>query len=136
MPPGYRQTVATSTYGQWRPRTPALHAGEKNDDPGHSGPLAAWRPFRVLEPVVYHLEDARTLREAEGGYLLPFKTQFFVTVAGGITELGLDPEDPDWKRIGWDWVRPLDWEAWELLRDKRRKALTAAAAAAAAPPAP
>jgi hypothetical protein len=70
-------------------------------------------------------EEARTLREAEGGYLLPFKRQFFVTVAGAIVELGLDPDDPNWKRIGWDWVRPLDSEAWELLRDKRRSVLAA-----------
>jgi hypothetical protein len=70
-------------------------------------------------------EEARALREAEGGYLLPFKNQFFVTVAGGIIELGLDPDDPDWERIGWDWVRPLNPEAWEMLRDKRRRVLAA-----------
>ena len=70
-------------------------------------------------------EDARTVREAEGGYLLPFKNQFFVTVAAGIVELGLDPNDPDWEHIGWDWVRPLDSGAWELLRDKRRSVLAA-----------
>lgn len=68
-------------------------------------------------------EDARALRDAEGGYLLPFKGQFFVTVAGGIVELGLDPDDSDWARIGWDWVRPRDSDAWERLRTKRRSAL-------------
>jgi hypothetical protein len=70
-------------------------------------------------------EDARALRESQGGFLLPFKNQFFVTVAGAIVELGLDPDDPDWERIGWDWVRPLDSSAWELLRDKRRSVLAA-----------
>ena len=78
-------------------------------------------------------EEARALRQAEGGYLLPFKNQFFVTGAGGVVELGLDPLDPDWERIGWDWVRPLDSEAWELLRDKRRKVLAARESDAAEP---
>jgi hypothetical protein len=70
-------------------------------------------------------EDARALRQSQGGYLLPYKNQFFVTVAEAIVELGLDPNDPDWERIGWDWVRPLHSEAWELLRDKRRSVLAA-----------
>ena len=98
------------------------------DDPG---------PPMYVEPMGAFLnqwftsyEEARAVREAEGGYLLPYKHQFFVTVAAAIVELGLDPLDPDWQRTGWDWVRPLDWKAWELLRDKRRKVLTAAAAAA------
>ncbi|HEX8161140.1 MAG TPA: hypothetical protein VF538_04670 [Pyrinomonadaceae bacterium] len=51
-------------------------------------------------------EEARASRESEGGYLLPYKSQFFVTEGEGIRELGLDPEDPDWALIGWDWVAP------------------------------
>ena len=51
-------------------------------------------------------EEARASLESEGGYLLPFRNQFFVTTSEGIRELGLDPEHPDWARIGWDWVRP------------------------------
>ena len=54
-------------------------------------------------------DEARALRESQGGYLLPFKHQFFVTGPAAIVELGLDPLDPDWERTGWDWVRPLDW---------------------------
>ena len=66
--------------------------------------------------------EARTCLEAEGGFLLPFGEHFFVTKDAGIRELGLDPEDPDWARIGWDWVRPQDREAWERLRWKRELA--------------
>ena len=64
-------------------------------------------------------EEARASLDADGGYLLPYNDQFFVTVADAIRELGLDPADPDWERIGWDWVRPLDDEARERLRQKR-----------------
>lgn len=46
-----------------------------------------------------------------------------MTQSEGIRELGLDPDDPDWERIEWDWVRPKDSEAWERLREKRQQAI-------------
>lgn len=67
-------------------------------------------------------EDARVSLASEGGYLLPFRDQFFVTLPEGVRELGLDPEDPDWERIGWDWVRPADADAWARLKAKRERA--------------
>jgi hypothetical protein len=60
-------------------------------------------------------DDARAAREAHGGYLFPYREHFFVAEAEAVRELGLDPADPDWQRIGWDWVRPLDRAAWERL---------------------
>jgi hypothetical protein len=64
-------------------------------------------------------DDARTAREREGGILLPYRDQYFVASEAAVLELGLDPADPDWERIGWDWVRPSDRQAWERLRMKR-----------------
>ena len=64
-------------------------------------------------------QEARASREREGGYLLPYKNQYFVTSSEAIRELGLDPADPDWAQIGWDWVRPRDAGAWQRLRAKR-----------------
>ena len=64
-------------------------------------------------------EEARASLDAEGGYLLPYRRHFFVTSSEAIRELGLDPDDPDWALIGWDWVRPLDREAYERLKEKR-----------------
>lgn len=64
-------------------------------------------------------EEARTSLDAEGGYLLPHQEQYFVTSPEAIRELGLDPDDPDWARIGWDWVRPCDPMARERLRQRR-----------------
>ena len=68
-------------------------------------------------------EGARASLESEGGYLFPYKSQFFVTLGEGVRELGLDPDDPDWARIGWDWVRPNNAEAWERLKGKRELAI-------------
>jgi hypothetical protein len=53
------------------------------------------------------------------GYLTPYRHHFFVTTAEGIRELRLDPVDPDWARIAWDWVRPNDRATGEPLRNGR-----------------
>jgi len=65
--------------------------------------------------------EASSSLASEGGFLLPYKGQFFVTLREGIRELGLDPDDPDWERIGWDWVQPKDSEAWQRLKEKREQ---------------
>ncbi len=67
-------------------------------------------------------EQARATLEKEGGYLFPYKSQFFITEREAIRELNLDPDDPDWELIGWDWVKPLDTVAWERLKKKRTSA--------------
>lgn len=64
-------------------------------------------------------DAAKADQEANGGYLFPYRHHFFVTEAPALSHLGLEASDPDWERIGRDWVRPLDVEAWERLRLKR-----------------
>jgi hypothetical protein len=68
-------------------------------------------------------EEARRSLEEDGGFLLPFDSQFFICEAEGIRVLGLNPDDPDWERIGCDWVKPRDAEAWSRLKQKREQAL-------------
>jgi len=68
-------------------------------------------------------ERARASLHAEGGYLFPYESHYFVTFREGVRELGLDPDDPDWERIGWDWVRPADLAARKRLEAKRELAL-------------
>lgn len=68
-------------------------------------------------------ETAREMRARDGGFLFPYRHHFFVAAEGAVRELGLDPRDPDWERIGWDWVRPADREAWDRLRLKREIAV-------------
>lgn len=77
------------------------------------------RMAAILSQWFTTYEEARAALEATGGYLLPFRSQFFVTSREAIRELGLDPDDADWERIGWDWVQPRDPAAWERLYTKR-----------------
>ena len=62
-----------------------------------------------------HYAEAREIRAAHGGYLLAYKRQFLIVEEGYIDSMGLDPHDPDWQRIGRDWVRPADLQARERL---------------------
>lgn len=50
--------------------------------------------------------EAAAARKASAGYLLAYRRQFIVVDRHYITTLGLDPDDADWARLGFDWVRP------------------------------
>ncbi len=65
--------------------------------------------------------EARQSLESDGGFLLPYKKHFFVCEAEGIRALGLEPDDPDWEKIGWDCGKPSDEEAYQRLSEKREK---------------
>jgi hypothetical protein len=66
-------------------------------------------------------DEARASLEAEGGYLFPFRRQFFICEAGFLKAREIDPAHPDWERIGRDWVRPHD----EAARDRLERTLVA-----------
>jgi hypothetical protein len=67
-------------------------------------------------------DDARAARESGGGFLLPYRLHFFVCEAEAVRAMGLEPDDPDWERIGWDGARPRDAEAYRRLSEKRLRA--------------
>lgn len=52
--------------------------------------------------------EAREVLEQHHGYLLPYKRHVFIAEPGFVSNLGLDADDPDWQRIGRDWVCPQD----------------------------
>lgn len=65
--------------------------------------------------------EAKEHLKSSGGYLLPYKNQFFICNANYIKQIGFDPDDPDWKLIGYDWVNPDDKQAWQRLYTKWSK---------------
>jgi hypothetical protein len=66
-------------------------------------------------------EDARKSLDEHGGFLLPYRHHFYVCKAEVIKALGLDPDDPDWKAIGYDCARPANDEAFARLQAKRQR---------------
>ena len=67
-------------------------------------------------------DDARAARASGGGFLLPYRQHFFVCEAAAVRAMGLEPDDPDWERIGWDGARPQDAGAYRRLSEKRLRA--------------
>jgi len=64
-------------------------------------------------------EEARGSLDRDGGFLLPYQKHFFICQPDVISALGLDPNDPDWEKIGFDCAHPVDAAAFERLREKR-----------------
>ncbi|MBP9691941.1 MAG: hypothetical protein KBD90_01250 [Alphaproteobacteria bacterium] len=65
--------------------------------------------------------DAKSYQQFNGGFLLPFKNQFFICDTDYIINLGFNAEDPDWTLIGYDWAYPDNKEAWQRLYKKWMK---------------
>lgn len=62
--------------------------------------------------------EAKSALQIEGGFLLPYKNQFFICESNYIKQLGLDPNDPDWRLINYDWAQPANKDAWQRLYRK------------------
>jgi hypothetical protein len=62
--------------------------------------------------------EAKAHLNTKGGFLLPYKKQFFICEASYIQHLGLDPQDADWLLIDYDWAKPADQKAWQRLYKK------------------
>ncbi len=53
-------------------------------------------------------QEAAQVQADEGGWLLAYRRQFLIVDRYFIVSLGLDPDDPDWAAIGFNWVVPID----------------------------
>jgi len=62
--------------------------------------------------------QAAALRAERGAYLLAYRTQYFLVERFFIKDLGLDPDDPDWQEMGFDWAKPSNLEARTRLYSK------------------
>ncbi|WP_234023140.1 hypothetical protein [Sorangium cellulosum] len=85
---------------------------------GEGGVLHHW--FATHDEARAH---AASLPEGQRSYLLTYKHHFFVADRTFVASLGLDPDDPDWRAIGWDWARPADPTARRRLYAKRLAAM-------------
>ena len=56
-------------------------------------------------------DEGKAHQKAAGGVLLPYRNHVFVTSLDILPRLGYALDDPDWKEIGHDFVRPASMEA-------------------------
>lgn len=66
--------------------------------------------------------EAKAYQQSHGGFLLPYKNQFFICEQGYIQHIGIDPDDPHWELIAWDWAKPSDQAARQSLYQQFLKA--------------
>lgn len=62
--------------------------------------------------------EAKSHLQSHTGFLLPYKNQFFICNANYMRQIGFDPDDPDWKLIGYDFAAPANKNAWQRLYRK------------------
>lgn len=75
---------------------------------------SAAAPERFFErPVATHwnhwfatYHEAKAHLMAFQGFLFPFKNQFVVVEGDFLQDIKLDPDHPDWAKIGFDWEKP------------------------------
>ena len=93
----------------------ALLDGTSNDfgTALHIGSPAQWSIWSAS------YAEAQSIRAEHGGWLLPYRHQYMVVDEHFVRELGLDPDDPDWARMGRDWVEPRDPQARLRLFERR-----------------
>lgn len=104
-------------YGSWAELKQAL--GEEEEAPRFDPEAFFTRPVSpFLNRWCSSYEEALKALQAGGGYLFPYRTQFFVCDASFLRALGVDAADPDWERIGRNWVKPLDAAAHVRLEQK------------------
>jgi DNA-binding MarR family transcriptional regulator len=87
-------------------RTAPAGAGDLFARAAAAGQLTPW--FKDHPTAARH-------REVTGGWLFPFRHQFFVSGDASIEALGLAPDDADLRRVGRDLSHPLDPSAFERL---------------------
>ena len=101
----------TSGYRSWRDLKQTLETNEQFCSPHGS---AFWNTWYAS------YAEARKHLESQGGYLLPYQKQFFICDIHYIENLGIKRTDPDLEKVGTDWVKPLDANAWGRLLKKIR----------------
>ena len=67
-------------------------------------------------------EEAGIYRQASGGYLVSYRKDFVVCSKEFITSIGLGTLDREWEAIQYDFVKPVDTNAWQVIFNKAREA--------------
>ncbi|WP_157493843.1 hypothetical protein [Fulvivirga imtechensis] len=65
--------------------------------------------------------EAEAYLNKNGGYLLAFWNDFIICGPEYVKGLGLHSYQSYWERIHYNWIKPADLQAWELLRSRAKE---------------
>ena len=92
--------------------------GGETSESDYGAPLYPAGASAFLNRWFSNYEEARAAL-AEGSYLLAYKRHAFLAEREYVASaLALDPDDDDWRAIGFDWLRPRNPEARRRLYGK------------------
>ena len=96
-------------FASWRDYKKTLLNNPDFSPPGMS---AFWK--------IWYASYAEAAEHQQGTdyFLLPYQKQFFLCDVHYIAALGVAADDPDLVKVGMDWTRPRDAEAWKRLLQK------------------
>lgn len=119
------QTIAIEHgHETWVAFKTALEFKAKRHIQKKSKPFAHLYPKRCqgfLNQWFGQYASAKHYLNENGGYLLPYDSQFFVCQSDYIEALDLNPNDRDWKKIAYDWAKPANQTAWKRLNNTLTK---------------
>jgi hypothetical protein len=69
--------------------------------------------------------QAKKVLQDGGGFLLPFKNQYFIVEEHFVDSIGLPHTLQEWKTIGNDWIHPKNVRAWLVLNTMYEDAVKA-----------
>lgn len=101
-------------FGSWRDYKKTLLDNPDFCPPGTS---AFWKIWYAS------YDEAAAHQQGTEYFLLPYQKQFFLCDVHYINALGIAVDDADLAKVGMDWTKPHDAEAWTRLLQKIRSAL-------------
>jgi hypothetical protein len=99
-------------FSSWQDLKATLDTNSVFCPPGHSAYWKTW--YGTYEGALQHLSE-------HGGFLLPYRKDFFICDADYLRFLGVGAEDRDLERVGSNWAEPRDSEAFARLMKRLRK---------------
>lgn len=102
----FRILARAAGFNDWRDLRDAVDATGAFCPPGAS---AFWQAWFASYP------EAREYHAGHGGFLIPYRRQFFVCEAAYVEFLGIPLGDPDLERAGKNWAEPADRAAYHRL---------------------
>ena len=106
----YAIIAHTAGYQSWQEMKAIVEAHE----------LLRPKNFSLTTTWYSHYDEGKSHILANGGYLMPYQKQYFVCENSYLVALGLDPNDPDIEKVGYDWSSPLDSAAYNRILKKIR----------------